>query len=275
MKMSFALLAAAVCLVAAVSLAAPATAQSQSVGQVTLTPVAPACPVVEAQASPAGLPVDGGAAAGTQSVTFTQSGTFLSQDGSGQPRNYSYDLPFSGTPTFTKFTVEVDFYIGYFGNSVNGTSHPSYQYMVFWLANGPDWNDMLAFSYLRGGGTPFEIQSEAGGFFAMDSNPCDLSENTWYHMALVYDTKYTDSAHDFVGLTWGEIKNQGNWVCSMEHHTPLTAIVPKAGGMSIKFGTFDDESGGPIAIGANWEFANMKVQFTGDQPSGPRPRRRQ
>lgn len=214
---------------------------------------------------------DGGAgAAGTRSVTHTLSGEFLVQNGLGYPRNPMWEYFFEPGSRFKKIILDFDVYIGQFGGSVNGEDFwRAYQYILFWVQKDgfQRWDQLLGYGYLWDPGIYFEVQSNAGSPSTLKlSTGCGLQTNTWYHVQWIYDTQYGG-----VGLQWAEFLKDGRWVCSAETAVGLDSI-----DMSyafIGFGTWDSPEG-PEGVTSNWRWANLRLQFVGDQPAGPRPRRR-
>ena len=202
-------------------------------------------------------------------VTFSLPGEFL-VSGWENP-NWRYVMSFGEVRTFRKLIIDLDFMRGQLGPGCDPCNcwSPLY-YQIFWLNNGTNWDDMIAYpNYLSNG--RLWNETNAGGFWQPQigqyglqaATPCQLQQNGWYHLRFVYDT--TNFTSTF------EITQNGQAVCTLNTGAGISQLDTRV--MLIYFGTgYSPE--GPEAWTLGWRFANFRAQVLGDEPPGRRPRRR-
>jgi len=243
----------------------------EAVGQCQVAP--PTAPEMDELS---GVAASGGTE-GNPSYVFTQAGEFLKLDSRGQPEGYFYKMQFPTTQSFKKIILDFDVFIGEFGGSVNCTYHNRYQYINFWLQADNiryGWQDNLLAYNIFWNDSIYEIQSTAfaAGFFTFHTN-CRPAHNTWHHTHYEFDGPG--------GSAFASLSQGGQEVCRISGPSYWNPI--KNDFFALGFGIFESgckaqADSDPGGITSNWRWANMKIQFIGDQPpppAGPRARRRQ
>ncbi|MGE0639381.1 MAG: hypothetical protein AB7G12_16115 [Thermoanaerobaculia bacterium] len=163
--------------------------------------------------------------------------------------NYRINMPFSGSRTFSKLTVDFDFHIGNWDNQ-----RPTGFHCIFWLNNGSSWNNMFGYVNTRGtrSQTVFQVNATGGGWQETTQSGSPQPGGN-YHMHYEYDT----NTHE----VFYEIRTAGG-----------SRVVGRAYGLAngvrdfttsrffIEFGAQHADEG-PEAYTPGWSFSNLRAVF--------------
>ena len=117
------------------------------------------------------------------STVFELPGNYLTCQGCG---NWQYDMAFGGTRSFSKVVIDFDVFVAGWD-----PSRPTGWHMLFWLNNGPRWQDMMGYLNSRGttGRTVFQVNGPLGNPIGVEQYASPTVQvGQRYHVHYEYDT---------------------------------------------------------------------------------------
>ncbi len=160
--------------------------------------------------------------------------------------NYRVNMPFGGSRTFRKVTVDFDLYVPGFD-----THNPSGFHCLFWLNNGQSWNNMFGYVNSRGtqGRTVFQVNATGYGW-QETTQYGGISPGNTYHVHYEYDT--------IEQKVWYEITRNGARVVGREYGLDVDEFTTN--NFFIELG-YQYAPEGPEAYTPGWTFSNLRSVF--------------
>lgn len=185
---------------------------------------------------------------GGDAVVFTRPGLVVRYPSQRWAlNNYRVSMPFGGSRTFRKVTVDFDFHIGNWDNQ-----RPTGFHCIFWLNNGQSWNNMFGYVNTRGtqSRTVFQVNATGGGWQETTQNGSPQPGGD-YHMHYEYDL---DADVVFYEIT----RASGGRVVGREYGIRGTTF--QTNSFFIEFGAQHADEG-PEAYTPNWTFSDFRAVF--------------
>ncbi len=183
----------------------------------------------------------------TGTVTFELPGTFLT---CRRCANWQYDMPFAEYRQFARVVVDFEVSI-----TTWDPDRPNGFHCIFWLNNGQQWQDMMAYMNSRGTQNRVVFQSNGplGNPIGVEtySSP-GLAEGQTYRVHYEYDT--------IAKVVGYEIRTLSGQV----HVADFVDLPSDVGllGTSYTFIQFGSQPGGPVeSLTEGWSWSNFRAQF--------------
>lgn len=180
-------------------------------------------------------------------VVFELPGNFLTCRGCG---NWQYDMPLPERRNFSKVVVDFDLFVAGWDASRPGGFH-----CIFWLNNGPHWQQMMGYMNSRGTGNRnvFQVNGPLGNPIGVEkyaSPGVQVGQN--YSVHYEYDTVEK--------VVWYQVRNAAGDV----HVSDFINLPASSGPVSTNytFIQFGSQPGGAVeSLTENWSWSNFRAQF--------------